>query len=300
MNAAGAGGAPAAAAAAPAAVAAAPTIAPPTLIAITPNMTPEEVRKARIANSKAEAAYNKALKAAASGAPVAVAGPAPSAAPTAAVAAAPVVGIERPKLIEITPDMAPEDVRKARVANAKAEAAYNKALKAAGATPGAVIPAVSPGVEEQQPVAVQAASAAPVAVGIEPPQLIEITDGMSPEDIRKARVSNAKAESAYNKALKAAGIDPAALKAGNVTAAQISQAPSPVAPAVAEASVASATPAAPSAPAVPAGIDPPKLIEITDSMSPEDIRRARVENAKATAAYNKALKAAGIDPASLK
>lgn len=299
VNAAGAGVAPAAAGAAPAAVAAAPTIAPPTLIAITPNMAPEEVRKARIANSKAEAAYNKALKAAAAGAPVAVAGPTPSAAPPAA-AAAPVVGIERPKLIEITPDMAPEDVRKARVANAKAEAAYNKALKAAGATPGAVIPAVSPGVEEQQPAPIQAASAAPIAVGIEPPQLIEITEGMSPEDVRKARVSNAKAESAYNKALKAAGIDPAALKAGNVTTAQVSQAPSPVAPTVAEAPVAPAAPGTPSAPVVPAGINPPKLIEITDSMSPEDIRRARVENAKATAAYNKALKAAGIDPASLK
>ena len=94
--------------------------------------------RARIANSKAEAAYNKALKAAASGAPVAVAvavpagpGVAPEAAPSAAV------GIAPPKLIEITPAMAPEDVRKARVANAKAEAAYNKALKAAGGVPGA-------------------------------------------------------------------------------------------------------------------------------------------------------------------
>ena len=51
---------------------------------------------------------------------------------------------------------------------------------------------------------------------------------------------------------------------------------------------------------MPAGIEPPNLIEITEDMTPEDIRRARVENAKANAAYNKALKAAGVDPASLK
>src|SRR5690606_26499274 len=159
-----------------------------------------EVRKARIANSKAEAAYNKALKAAASGAPVAVAGTAPAVVAAPVAAAAPVIGIERPKLIEITPDMAPEDGRKARVANAKAEAAYNKALKAAGMTAGAAMPVASPAVEVQQPVQVAAAVAAPVATGIEPPQLVEITDAMSPEEIRKARVANAKAESAYNKA----------------------------------------------------------------------------------------------------
>lgn len=300
VNAAAAGAAPAMAAAAPVAVAAAPTIAPPTLIAITPNMTPEEVRKARIANSKAEAAYNKALKAAASGAPVAVAGTAPAVAAAPIAAAAPVIGIERPKLIEITPDMAPEDVRKARVANAKAEAAYNKALKAAGVTGGAAMTVASPAVEVQQPAPVAAAVAVPVATGIEPPQLVEITDAMSPEEIRKARVANAKAESAYNKALKAAGIDPAALKAGGGAAAQIAPTPVVVAPAAVEVPVAAAPPVTPSAPAVPAGIAPPKLIEITDGMSPEEIRRARVENAKANAAYNKALKAAGIDPASLK
>ena len=126
-----AGTAPAAVAAAPAAVALAPAIAPPTLIAITPEMSPEDVRKARIANSKAEAAYNKALKAAASGAPVAASGaatPVAQAAPAATVAAPVSSGIEPTKLIEITADMAPEDIRKARVANAKAEAAYNKAL----------------------------------------------------------------------------------------------------------------------------------------------------------------------------
>lgn len=301
-----AAGVPAAAAAAPSAAtvaATAPMIPPPTLIQITPDMPPEEVRKARIANSKAEAAYNKALKAAASGAPVAVAGAAPVAAAVAApVAPAPSVSIEPPKLIDITPDMPPEEVRKARVANAKAEAAYNKALKAAGGLPGTVLaatPAAAP-----QPVAAPAAATAPVPTGIEPPKLIEITDGMPPEEIRRARVANAKAESAYNKALKAAGIDPAALKLG---------AAAPVTATAPQATAASATPSAPpmgatapvpttapAAPVVPAGIEPPKLIEITDGMSPEEVRHARVENAKANAAYNKALKAAGIDPASLK
>ena len=52
--------------------------------------------------------------------------------------------------------------------------------------------------------------------------------------------------------------------------------------------------------AITAGIPAPTLIEITDSMSPEEVRRARVANAKASSAYNKALKAAGIDPATMK
>lgn len=290
--------APAVVAAAPAAVALAPAIAPPTLIAITPDMSSEDVRKARIANSKAEAAYNKALKAAASGAPVVTAGsasPVAQAAPAATVAAPVSSGIEPPKLIEITADMAPEDIRKARVANAKAEAAYNKALKAAGVAPGAAQPVAMPSAASQPAPALVAA--APIATGIQPPQLIEITDNMPPEEVRRARVANAKAESAYNKALKAAGIDPAAVKAGGVTAPTMPSAPVAAAPVVAAAHVDS-PPA--TAPVVPAGIEPPKLIEITDSMSPEEIRRARVENAKASAAYNKALKAAGIDPTSLK
>lgn len=293
-----AGTAPAVVAAAPAAAVVVPAIAPPTLIAITPDMSPEDVRKARIANSKAEAAYNKALKAAASGAPVATSGsatPVAQAAPAATVAAPVSSGIEPPKLIEITADMAPEDIRKARVANAKAEAAYNKALKAAGVAPGAAQPvAMSSAASQPAPALV---AAAPIATGIQPPQLIEITDNMPPEEVRRARVANAKAESAYNKALKAAGIDPAAVKAGGVTAPTMPSAPVAAAPVVAAAHVES-PPAA--APVVPAGIEPPKLIEITDSMSPEEIRRARVENAKASAAYNKALKAAGIDPTSLK
>jgi hypothetical protein len=286
-----------------AAAPAAAGIAPPTLIAITPDMPPEEVRKARIANSKAEAAYNKALKAAASGAPVAVAVPVPASPGIAPEAAPPAVNIAAPKLIEITPDMPPEEVRKARIANAKAEAAYNKALKAAGGVAGvasAQSAAVAAPDTVAQPAAAQpVAAAAPVAVaGIAPPQLIEITDSMPPEEVRRARVANAKAEAAYNKALKAAGVDPAAMKAGG---APVAAQPAAVeVPAAAPAAAPTAAPVAAAGPAIPAGIVPPQLIEITDSMSPDEIRQARVANAKASAAYNKALKAAGIDPASVK
>jgi hypothetical protein len=284
-------------------------IAPPTLITITPDMPPEEVRKARVANAKAEAAYNKALKAAAAGAPPPAAGVAAPAAAAPAAVAPVVTGIEPPKLIEITPGMPPEEVRKARVANAKAEAAYNKALKAAGVAAGttagvaAVVDAAMPG---PATAATPPVAAAPPMAGIEPPKLIEITPGMAPEEVRKARVANAKAEAAYHKALKAAGIDPATLKGGSAIVATSASSPAPAAPVEAAAPAApadtSTVPAnAPAATAaMAAGIERPALIEITDSMTPEQIRRARVDNAKAMAAYNKALKAAGIDPATVK
>ena len=200
-------------------------IAPPTLITITDAMSPDEVRKARIANAKAQSAYQKALKSASAGAPAAAvvapvaAGVTVPASAPAAAPAAPIAGIEPPALVEITPDMAPQDVRKARIANAKAEAAYNKALKAAGAATGMAASATQPEVqatpvatapaEDQTPPAV---SAQPATPGIEPPQLREITESMSPDEIRRARIENAKATSAYNKALKAAGIDPASVK----------------------------------------------------------------------------------------
>ncbi len=303
--------APVAAAGRPAAAAptAAAGIAPPQLIAITDSMSPEDVRKARVANAKAESAYNKALKAAASGAPVAAPAAAAIAAPAATAAGIPAAaGIAPPKLIAITPDMGPEDVRKARVANAKAESAYNKALKAAGVGAGtvagveAVVNAEMPG---PATAVAHPAAAAPAAAGVEPPKLITITPDMSPEDVRKARVVNAKAESAYNKALKAAGVDPAALRGGPAVVATAAVAPVSVATSstapVASVGMAPSTVSAPAAPPpAAAGIPAPKLIEITDGMSPEEVRRARVENAKAQSAYNKALKAAGIDPASLK
>ena len=276
----------------------------PSLIAITDAMTPEEVRKARIANAKAEAAYNKALKGAAAGAPVAVAGAMPvvTSAPASPAALPATANIAPPQLIEITPDMPPEEIRKARVANAKAEAAYNKALKAAGVTPGAGQPAAAAAAPVAQVAPASPATPISALSGIESPQLIEITESMTPEEIRRARVANAKAESAYNKALKAAGVDPAAMKRGEplaagATAAQVQPTetidPAAAAPAPAHSDTTGSS-------QVPLGIERPQLVEITDGMSPEAIRRARIENAKAEAAFNKALKAAGIDPASIK
>ncbi len=157
------------------------------VIEITDDMSPADKRKARIANSKAKSAAKKAAKeAGASAVPVAEA-----AAPAAAATA---VAVPEPTLIEITDDMAPDDKRKARIANSKAKSAYKKALKAAGVDPKA---------------AAASAPAAPVAepavAAIPEPTLIEITDDMSPEDKRAARIANSKAKSAYKKALKAAG-----------------------------------------------------------------------------------------------
>ena len=180
-------------------------------------------------------------------------------------------------VIEITDDMDPAEKRKARIANAKAKSAANKAAKQGAA--GAVAPAAAP-------VAAAPTAAAPAApaVSIEPPKLVEITDDMSPEDKRKARIANSKAKSAYNKAVKAAGGDPKAASA---------PAPAPAAAPVA----AAPAPAAPSAANLP---PKPELIELTDDMSPDEKRKARIANSKAKSAYNKALKAAGIDPKSVK
>jgi hypothetical protein len=198
------------------------SIEPPKLIDITDSMSPEEVRKARIANSKTMSAYNKALKAAGDAVGAAHAAPvtpatAGVAAPVLAAAAPSAAGIAPPKLIEITDDMSPDDVRKARIANSKATSAYNKALKEAGYDPAA---AAAPAVEQVPTTPVPAApalvaapaTASATAASIAPPQLVEITDSMSPEEIRRARVENSKAMSTYNKALKAAGIDPASVK----------------------------------------------------------------------------------------
>lgn len=190
-------------------------------IEITDSMSPDEKRKARIANSKAKSAAMKAAKAA--GVPAAV--PAAGAPAAAAATAAPVaqtVNIEPPQLIEITDDMSPDELRKARIANSKAKSTFNKALKAAGVDPSnveivdgkVVLPGGAPvAAAAPAPVAASAAPAAasaPAAVvsNIPKPDLIEITDDMSPDEVRRARIANSKAKSAYNKALKAAGIDP--------------------------------------------------------------------------------------------
>lgn len=212
--------------------------------------------------------------------------PAAVAAPVAAAPAAGgkiklVPGQDYP-VIELTDSMAPDEKRKARIANAKAKSAAMKAAKAAQQSGGAVPTAAAP-VATAAPVA-----AAPVATGVAEPEYTEITDDMSPEDKRKARIANSKAKSAYNKALKAAGVDPSAATAPAAVAA----------PAVAPA--APATPAPAAMPDAAAGIPKPELVEITDGMSPEEKRNARIANSKAKSAYNKALKAAGIDPKSVK
>lgn len=194
--------------------AAAAGVPEPVLIEITDDMPADEVRKARIANSKAKAAYNKALKAAgvdpSAAAETPAAAPAPAAAAPAVDAAA-LAGIPKPDLIEITDDMPADEVRKARIANAKANSAYNKALKAAGIDPSATAAPAAPTPPPAAPApsapAAPAADAAALA-GIPKPDLVEITDDMSPDEVRRARIANAKATSAYNKALKAAGIDP--------------------------------------------------------------------------------------------
>jgi hypothetical protein len=188
------------------------------VIEITDEMSPAEKRKARIANVKAKAAAAKALKE--SGAPARAptsqktAAPAKAAAPAPAQAApakAPVAG-EDYEVIDITDDMSPEEVRKARIANAKAKAAAMKAFKEAGGGQAAPEPAQAEVQAPEQPAA-EESTATPAAVpsDIAPPDLIEITDDMDPEDVRKARIHNVKAKSAYKKALKEAGIDPSSV-----------------------------------------------------------------------------------------
>lgn len=313
---------PAAATPAAAAPAAAQSvdIEPPQYIEITDDTPPDEVRKARIANSKARSAFNKALKAAGvdpndveivngkvvmqGGGPVVTA----ASAPAAGAAAPQAVNIEPPQLTEITDDMDPDEVRKARIANSKAKSAFNKALKAAGVDPNdveivdgkVVIPGGAPVAAAPAAAAPAGQPAAPQSVNVEPPELIEITDDMPPDEVRSARIANSKARSAFNKALKAAGVDPSDVEIvdGKVVVAG-GQLVAAAAPAAAQAAPAAA-PAAAAAPDAAANIPKPDLVEITDDMSPDEIRSARIANSKAKSAYNKALKAAGIDPKDVK
>jgi hypothetical protein len=186
---------------------------------LTDDMDPAEKRKTRIANAKAKSKAVKAAKSAQTGSVAPVAAAPAAAAAAAPAAAAPVAapmatGIPEPEYIEITDDMPPDEVRKARIQNSKARSAYNKALKAAGVDPSAVeaVPAAAPAAAAAP---VQAAPA-PTAAGPDPaalanipkPDYIEITDSLSSDEVRQARIANSKARSAYNKALKAAGIDP--------------------------------------------------------------------------------------------
>ena len=118
--------------------------------------------------------------------------------------------------IEVTDDMSPDEVRGARIANAKSKSAAIKALKQSGAP---ATTAEAPALAAQAHAAVPAAAtAAPApAAGGEVGELvpgqdyefIEVTDDMSSNEVRQARIANAKAKSAAAKAMKAAGGAPA-------------------------------------------------------------------------------------------
>ncbi len=231
------------------------------------------------------------------GAVAAVAAPAAvatggAAAPTGKVRLVPGKDYEHTK---ITDSMSGEEKRKARIANSKAKSAAYKAAKAAGAPAGVPVAGAAPAVATAPP----AAAAAAQTVNIEPPQLIEETDDLSPDELRKARISNSKAKSAFNKALKAAGVDPNEVKI--IDGKVVLPGGAPVTAAVAAPAAEQASAAAPAAApaAAVSNIPKPDLIAITDDMSPDEVRRARISNAKANSAYNKALKAAGIDPATV-
>jgi hypothetical protein len=197
--------------------------------------------------------------------------------------------------VEVTDSMSGAAKRQARIANAKAKARAYKAAKAAREGAG-VAPAVAAAPAAAAAVTTRPAAAAPAApTGITEPNYIEITDNMSPDDVRKARIHNSKEKSKYNKALKAAGFDPGAVEADEVVVPAAAAAPAP-APEPVAAAAAPAAPANGPDPAVLASIPKPEYIEVTDDMSPDEIRQARIQNSKARSAYNKALKAAGIDP----
>ena len=101
---------------------------------------------------------------------------------------------------EIAPSIAMDEEAVRKAAEDK-----KAAKKGGGRKPAAVAAA-----KDRQ--AATKADAAPSADGIPKPQMIEITDDMPKDEMRKARISNSKAKSAYKKALKAAGIDPKSVK----------------------------------------------------------------------------------------
>lgn len=182
--------------------------------------------------------------------------------------------------IEITDDMSPAEKRKARIANVKAKAAAAKALKQSA-------PAAAPA--PAKPEATAPKAAAPAAGGEPQPgvdyEVIEITDDMGPDEVRKARIANVKAKAAAMKAYKASGGDVQAAPAGQEVSAPTQES--------------AAEPAVSGSAAAAAQIPAPDLIEITDDLAPDEVRKARIHNAKAKAAYKKALKEAGIDPSSV-
>lgn len=301
-------------------------------IEITDDMSPDEVRRARIANARARSAAVKALKQQGAAAPAPQEG-APAGEPVVAQAqkaspAAPAVaaaGVPEPEYIEITDDMSADEVRKARIANARARSAYMKALKAAGVDPSQVTeraeePAAAPAATEESAQAARPAEPTPatgreavaVPADIGQPNYIEVTDDMSPDEVRKARVANARERSRFYKELKERGIDPKEWEAQQeqgapapsqaraaelaTEAAEETAAPEAPAAAPAEAEAESAPAAGGGTVQIPSHISEPDYIEITDDMSADEVRRARVHNARERSQFYKALKAAGIDP----
>lgn len=271
---------------------------------ITDDMPPEEKRKARIANAKARSKAMKEAKAAqAAGQPVPTEAPAQQAPaqqqaqPSPAAAA----GIPEPDYKEITDDMGADEVRKARIHNAKARSKYHKALKEAGIDPKEAQQQQQAAQQQQEQQAqpapqTQAASDPAAAAGVPEPDYIEITDDMEADEVRKARVHNAKARSKYHKALKEAGLDPKEVQKQKEQAQQQASQEAPQADA--EPAAADGNGGGPD-PAAAAGIPEPDYIEITDDMDADEVRQARVHNAKARSKYFKELKAAGIDPKSV-
>jgi hypothetical protein len=220
-------------------------------------------------------------------APVSSAAPAAVPAPSGKIQLTP--GKDYP-VIEISDDMPPDEKRKARIANVKAKSAAMKAAKEAqkAVAETVVAPAVA------APAAPSAATPPVVSVDMpQPPELVEITEAMTPEEKRTARIANSKAKSAYNRAVKAAGLDPKAAASGTVSAASAAVAPA-TAPAPVTEAVAASQSSGPAADLT--DIPKPDFIDISDDMPPDEKRKARIHNAKARSAYNKALKAAGIDP----
>jgi hypothetical protein len=193
--------------------------------------------------------------------------------------------------IEVTDSMSADEIRKARIANAKAKSAAVKALKEAGemtrAADGVPAGEMARAADDAPAAATPAAASGPVEpVAGRDYEEIEITGAMAPEEVRKARIANAKAKAAAAKRLKEQGGTAAPAAAPTVEAA------APPAEQAAPAPVAAS-------PAVPANITPPTYLEITDGMPPDEVRKARIANAKAKSAYQKALKEAGIDPATI-
>ncbi len=189
------------------------------VIEISEEMSPAEKRKALIANAKAKSAAVKKAKetATAQAVPTAEVASTPVAGKVegtreAGTAATPVAGVDY-EVIEITDDMSADDVRKARIANAKAKSAAAKRLRETGAavvsTPVEVHEAAPPeAVAEEPSPAASEMKATDIRAEIPAPNYIDITDDMDADATRKARIHNAKEKSAYNKALRAAGIDP--------------------------------------------------------------------------------------------